>query len=138
MLTSMRDWLTKDFYWKAFSLLMAIGIWLTVHRISGEPDKQTPGTANLKNTYDLHLLAVSADADVHNAQLTPPTVNVTVIGPPEIMNNVQPSQIHAAVNLTGFTSAQNLQRDVEISLPSGVTVVNIDPPHVTVNLTKQP
>jgi YbbR domain-containing protein len=134
----MRDWLTKDFYWKAFSLLMAIGIWLTVHRISGEPDKQTPGASSLRNTYDLHLLAVSADADVHNAQLNPPTVNVTVIGPSEIMNNVQPSQIHAVVNLTGFTSARDLQRDVEISLPSGVTVVNIDPSQVSVNLTNQP
>ena len=134
----MRDWLTKDFYWKAFSLLMAIGIWLTVHRISGEPDKQTPGTASLKNTYDLRLLPVSADADVHSAQLAPSVVSVTAVGPPEIMNNLQPSQIHAVVNLTGFTTAQNLQRDVEISLPSGVTVVNIDPPHVFVNLTKQP
>jgi YbbR domain-containing protein len=134
----MRDWLTKDFYWKAFSLLMAIGIWLTVHRISGEPDKQASGTASLKDTYDLRLLPVSADADVHDAQLAPSAVNVTVIGPPDIMNNLQPSQIHAVVNLTGFTSAKDLQRDVEVSLPRGVTVVNIDPPAVFVNLTKQP
>ena len=134
----MRDWLTKDFYWKAFSLLMAIGIWLTVHRISGEPEKQTPGASNMKNTYGLHLLAVSADADVHNAQLVPSAVNVTVIGPPEIMNNLQPRQIQAVVNLTGFTSVRDLQRDVEISLPSGVTVVNIDPSQVSVNLTNQP
>jgi hypothetical protein len=134
----MRDWLTKDFYWKAFSLLMAIGIWLTVHRISGEPDKQTPGTASVRNTYDLRLLAVSADADVHNAQLSSPAVNVTVIGPPDIMNNLQPSQIHAVVNLTGFTSARDLEREVEISLPRGATVVNIDPPQVSVTLNPQP
>lgn len=130
----MRDWFTKDFYWKAFSLLMAIGIWLTVDRISGEPGKQTPGAPSLKNTYDLHLLAVSADADVQNAQLSPQTVNATIIGPPEIMNTLQPSQIHAVVNLTGFNSARNLLRDVEISLPRGVTVVNIDPPQVSVTL----
>jgi hypothetical protein len=134
----MRAWLTKDFYWKAFSLLMAVGIWLTVHRISGEPDKRTPGAPSMRNTYGLPLLAVSADADVHNAQLNPQTVNATVIGPPEIMNSLQPSQIHARVNLTGFTSARNLQRDVEISLPRGVTVVNIDPPQVFVTLPKQP
>lgn len=134
----MRDWLTKDFYWKAFSLLMAIGIWLTVHRISGEPDKQMPGTSNVRNTYGLHLLAVSADADVHNVQLAPQTVNATIIGPPEIMNNLQSSQIHAVVNLTGFTSARDLLRDVEISLPRGATVVNIDPPQVFVTFPKQP
>jgi YbbR domain-containing protein len=130
----MRDWLTKDFYWKAFSLLMAIGIWLTVRRISGEPDKQSLGAPSVRNTYDLHLLAVSADNDVHNVQLSPQTVNATVIGPPEIINHLQPSQIHAVVNLTGFNSARNLLRDVEISPPPGVTVVNIDPPQVSVTL----
>lgn len=133
----MRDWFTKDFYWKAFSLLMAIGIWLTVNRISGEPDKQTPGAPSVKNTYGLPLIAVSADADVHNAQLDPQTVNATVTGPPEIMNNLQSSEIHATVNLTGFNSAQDLQRNVEISLPHGVTVVNIDPPQVSVTLPRQ-
>jgi hypothetical protein len=131
----MRAWLTKDFYWKAFSLLMAIGIWLTVRRISGEPDKQSPGAPSMRNTYDLRLFAVSADADVHNVQLSPQMVNATVIGPPEIMNTLQPSQIHAVVNLTGFNSARNLLRDVEISLPRGVTVVNIDPPQVSVTLS---
>jgi hypothetical protein len=134
----MRDWFTKDFYWKAFSLLMAIGIWLTVHRISGEPDKQTPGAPSVRNIYDLPLFAVSADADVHNAQLVPQTVKATVIGPPEIMNNLPPNEIHAVVNLTGFNSARNLLRDVEISLPRGATVVNIDPPQVSVTLIKQP
>lgn len=134
----MRDWLTKDFYWKAFSLLMAIGIWLTVHRISGEPEKQAPGAASVRNTYGVPLLPMSADADVHSAKLNPSSVNVTVIGPPEIMNNLQSRQIHATVNLTGFTSAQNLQCDVETSLPRGATVVNIDPPQVFVTLTKQP
>jgi YbbR domain-containing protein len=134
----MRDWLTKDFYWKAFSLLMAVGIWLTVHRISVEPDKQTSGAPSVRNTYDLNLLAVSADADVHNAQLVPQTVNATVIGPPEIMNNLQSSEIHAVVNLTGFTSARDLLRNVEISLPRGATVVSIDPPQASVTLPKQP
>jgi YbbR domain-containing protein len=134
----MRDWLTKDFYWKAFSLLMAIGIWLTVDRISGEPDKQTSGASSVKNTYDLRLQAVSADADVHDAQLVPQTVNATVTGPPEIMNNLQSNEIHARVNLTGFDSARNLLCDVEISLPRGATVVSIDPPQVSVTLPKSP
>jgi hypothetical protein len=134
----MRDWLTKDFYWKAFSLLMAIGIWLTVHRISGGADKQPPGAPSVRNTYDLHQLPVAADADVHSAQLVPQTVKATVIGPPEIINNLPPSEIHAVVNLTGFTSARDMLRDVEISLPRGVTVVNIDPPQVSVTLIKQP
>jgi hypothetical protein len=133
----MRDLIAKDFHWKAFSILMAMGIWFTVHRISAEPDKQPITATGVKNTYDLGLVAVSDNSDVHNAQLAPRTVNVTVSGPAEIMDKLQPRDLHALVNLTGISSAENLPRDIQISLPRGVTVVDIEPPQVTVTFPKQ-
>ncbi len=133
----MPDWLTKDFHWKAFSLLMAIGIWLTVRRASETPAAQA---ANLtRNTYaNVPVMAVSAGANVHQAQIIPQTVTAIISGPPEVMDRLQRDEIHAQVNLTDFSSAQNLAFDVEISLPPGTTVVGIDPPSVTVTLPKQP
>jgi hypothetical protein len=54
------------------------------------------------------------------------------------MGSLNAGQIHAFVNVTGFGTAQNLPRDVEISLPPGVAVVEVDPPQVSVTITKQP
>ncbi len=133
----MRNWFTKDFHWKAFSVLMAIGIWLTVHRESEAPAARTPGFT--ENTYEnVPVLAVSAGADVGNAQLVPRVVSAVISGPPALMSDLNSSQIHAFVNLTGFNSAQNLECDIEIALPPGATVVHVDPPRVTVTLPQQP
>jgi YbbR domain-containing protein len=132
----MHDWL-KDFHWKAFSLLMAIGIWLTVRKEAETPAAHAP-TAT-KNAYgNVPVLAVSTSGTVSQAQLDPQNVSVTVSGPPETMGSLNAGQIHAFVNVTGFGTAQNLPRDVEISLPPGVAVVEVDPPQVSVTITKQP
>jgi YbbR domain-containing protein len=131
----MPDWLTKDFHWKAFSLLMAIGIWLSVSRASETSSAQT---ANLpSNTYgNVPVLAISANSDVHQAQVAPATVSVTLSGTRETLNRLQGNEIHAFINLTGFSSAENLSRDVEVALPPGITLDSVDPPQVTVTIPK--
>ena len=133
----MRDWFVKDFHWKAFSLLMAIGIWLTVRKEAETPTAHGPSLT--KNIYgDVPVLAVSGDANVSKAQLNPQTVNITVSGPADTMGDLNASQIHAFVNLSGLSTAQNLPRDIDISLPAGVNVVDVEPPQVSVTITKQP
>ena len=116
---------------------MAVGIWLTVRKDVESPAVHAPTVT--KNTYgNVPVLAVSANAIVHQAQMDPQSVNVTVSGPSETMDSLNASQIHAFVNLTGFASAQDLACDVEISLPPGTTVVEVEPPQVTVTIPKQP
>jgi YbbR domain-containing protein len=133
----MRDWFIKDFHWKAFSLLMAVGIWLTVRKEAEPPTVHAPHVT--KNTYgNVPVLVVSANANVRASQVDPQSVNVTVSGPAETMGNLNASQVHAYVNLTDLGSAQNLPRDVEISLPPGATVVDVEPSQVAVTIPKQP
>lgn len=116
---------------------MAVGIWLTVRKEAEPATVHAPTTT--KNTYgNVPVLAVAANASVRAAQLNPQSVNVTVAGPAETMVNLDASQIHAFVNLTGLNSAQNLPRDVEICLPPGVTVIDVEPPQIIVTLSKQP
>lgn len=114
---------------------MAIGIWLTVSRATPASQAITGTTT----TYtDVTVLPVSGDANVHQAQVSPQTVTVTVRGAREVMDRMEGNQIHAFVNLTGLSSAVNLARDVEVALPRGTTIVGIEPPQVIVSIPKQP
>jgi YbbR domain-containing protein len=130
----MRDWLTKDFGWKIFSLILAVVIWLTVHKIY-----EVPGDAISRareNTYgELPVLVVSEASDVHDFRVTPATVSVTVSGPPEAMNTLQAKEIRATVDLT---TGKDLRRKVEISTPPNVTLVSVNPSHVTVIVPSPP
>lgn len=117
-------------------MLMAVGIWLTVSRES--PTSALAGN-RIQNPYpDMPVSAMSENANVHQAQVYPQTVTVTISGDREAINRVQRNQIHAFINLTGLSSAENLTRDVEVSLPPGIALVDIDPPQVAVTLPKQP
>jgi YbbR domain-containing protein len=129
----MRDWLTKDIGWKIFSVILAIVIWLTVHKIYEEPGAAIARAR--ENTYgDLPVLVVSESADVHDFHVTPATVFVTVSGSPEAMSTLQANEIRATVDLT---TGKELRRKVEISTPPNVTLVSVEPSRVSVILPPQ-
>jgi YbbR domain-containing protein len=135
----MRDWLTKDFWWKLFSVILAVIIWLTVHKIYEEPGTFAAPAAGSTFTYDnLPVTIVSATADVHDFRIAPTTVKVTVSGPAEIMNALQIGQVRAWVNLTDTNLARDSQLPVEISAPTKVTVTSVDPPSVLVIMPLTP
>jgi len=129
----MRDLFTKDIGWKLFSLFLAAAIWFTVNRILNETRMSAQDAGTRTVTYDnLPITAVSAAADVHGFHIAPTTVKVTVTGPAQVMNTLQADQLHASVNITGAGLTHGLLMPVEISLPSQVAVVNIEPERVHV------
>ena|ERR1700722_5588741 len=126
-----REWLTEDFNWKLFSVVLAVVVWLTVHKIRDEPG--APGLLAVPNTFsNVPVLAVSATADVHDAHVAPNAISITISGAPDLIAVLQTNQLHAIVNLTGIDSAHDLKRHVDVTLPPGVTLLNVDPPEVTV------
>ena len=135
----MRDLFIKDLGWKLFSLLLAAFIWLTVHKIIEEPNFSTASVASRPVTYgNLPVLIVATAADMRPYRVAPNTVSVTVSGPPEVMAVLQANQIRATVDLTDIDSAQDLKRRVDVSVPSGVTLVNVEPAKVVVILPPRP
>jgi YbbR domain-containing protein len=134
-----RDWITKDFGWKLFSLILAVAFWVAIRRNITEtsaPVMPMPfASVDTVIFTNLPVFAVSASADVHNAQIVPNVVAVRLSGPSEVMAVLEENKIHAVVNLTGADVANGLLLPVDISTPPGVTVDKIDPPKVGVTFS---
>jgi YbbR domain-containing protein len=129
----MRDLFLKDWSWKLFSLALAVGIWLTVHRILQEASTPvTPGSSSTLTYENLPVLIVSSAADVSLYHVAPTVVKVTVSGPAEVMNKLQASQVRAMVDLTDIAPTSDLNRQVNIFAPPNVTLIRVEPPSVTI------
>ena len=136
---ALRDWFIKDLGWKLFSVVLAVAIWLTVYKILSE--SETPGAAGGQGTLtfgNVPVLIVSAAADVRDFRVKPATVAVTVSGSPDDIARLEVSQVRAFVDLTGIESARKLQRRVDVSMPSGLTLVSVEPPQVDVVVPPPP
>jgi YbbR domain-containing protein len=127
----MRDWITKDFAWKLASVIFAIVIWVIVYKYrEGTPEF---GTHISKITYgDLSVLVISAAGDARSYHILPDKVSVTVNGPDNVMNGLQRTEIEPFVDVTGKESAGSYRADVKVSLPKGVTLVDVYPSWVGV------
>jgi len=136
---AIRDWVTTDFGWKLFSLFLAVAIWLTVHKIYEEPvTGSEPATEHTVTFGNLPVLVVSAASDVRDFRVAPATVAVKVSGSPEVMADLEANQIHVVVDLTDIQAAHDLRRRVDVSTPTGVTLVSVDPPRVGVIVPPMP
>jgi YbbR domain-containing protein len=136
----MRDWLIKDFGWKLFSLLLAAFIWFTVHKIIEEPKVAMASPSTSQMQYEkIPVFIVAAAADRHLFQLNSNTVSVTVSGPPPAMEALMRNQIRATVDLSDFNKdTASTSRPVDVSVPWGVTVVNVVPAEVQIIPPSQP
>ena len=126
----MSDWMTKDFWWKLFSLVLAVVIWVTVYKIREEPVVPAAVTGVPLTYGSLPVLVFSAASDVRDFRVQPATVSVKVSGPADVMAVLQANQIHPVVDLTDITGKRNLKRRVEVSTPPGVTLVSVEPAEV--------
>ena len=126
----MHDLFTKDIGWKLASLILAVAIWVTVFKYNGGAfDRGTPR----QNTYsDLQVTIYSATGDSRSFRVAPDTVTIKVSGPAEAIDKLQGNQIHPFVNVTGSESARSFRLQVEVSLPKGITLDDVDPSWVGV------
>lgn len=127
MIAFLRNLIFEDFWLKLFSLALAVLVWLTV-TFASQRDAQTEDRV----LSHLPVTVVSATEDVRNFKVSPNEVQVRVRGDAKTIQNVQSKQIRVMVDLTGVTTARELRKRVEVSVPPGVAYLRVVPEEVQV------
>ena len=121
---SFRPFLAEHLWLKAFSLVLATLIWLTIR---GNLDKETRQETK---RLDGQSVALLTDASERRAfVLDPAEVSVTVKGPKTLIDSL--SDVHAFVELASHSGNMG-NYNVEVHAPAGVTVVLVSPRSVFV------
>ncbi len=127
MIAFLRQLLLEDFWWKVFSLVLAILVWLIVTFAS---QKVVPSEPRV--FVNLPIRVLSSAEDVRHFQVSPSEVEVTVQGDARTLQNLQGKDIRAMVDLTGVAVAEDLRKPIEVSVPAGVTCLRVAPEEVRV------
>ncbi|NOS71764.1 MAG: hypothetical protein HOP33_17780 [Verrucomicrobia bacterium] len=124
-----RDILSRNFGWKLLSLALAVAIWVAVKTVSAERGNQSERTF-----LNVPAQIVSGTADVRTFRIEPNEVRVTVKGLPDSIRTLVAREIKVFVDVTGLETTQNLVKQVDVSLPNGVAVVNVEPANVQITI----
>ena len=110
---------------KLFSILLAIALWFTV---SGEERTET--------TITMSLDLVNLDKNLMAINEVPPAIQVRVVGPRSIVNNLSQTRLTQTLDLHGYKSGRHTFSlgPNSLSLPRGVQVVRIQPNPITLTL----
>lgn len=129
----MRELIIKDFGWKLLSLALAVAIWLTVKGFSGDG-----GTQSERTFTDLPAQIVSGKADVQIFKIIPEVVQVTVKGRPDLIKALTEQEIHALVDVSRVEPTRNSRQRVDVSAPTRITIVKVEPAEVEVVVPPRP
>jgi YbbR domain-containing protein len=131
-----REMFLKDFWLKLFSFALAVLTWFTVWFTLEKQGAPVPSLALApvdKTIYgNIPVTVLSTAEDVRSFHVFPKEVAVTVQGTGKTLRELQPRDIRALVDLTGVSTAENVHKHIEISVPAGVTLVQVEPTEVHV------
>lgn len=123
----MRDLFLKNFGWKMLSVALAVAIWLTVKTMSVERGNQTD-----RAFINVPVQLVSGTTDVRAFKIEPEFVSVTVKGRPESLKILAEREIRVFADITSTDTAQNFRRNLDVALPNGIALANVQPSEVQV------
>ncbi len=136
----MRDYILNNFGWKVMSLLAATMIWLTIHSsiqgtIKPAASAIVPGS---RVTLNLPIIVATAAVESHAFRINPHSVDVTLGGDPDLIARLKAGDVDAFVNLIDVVGARDLRKKVQVRVPPGISVIQVEPGDVNVETLPAP
>lgn len=123
-----RELITRNFGWKIASVVLATLLWFMLR--SSEDTRAGWGTERAFPNCEITVM--TAASDDHAYRVEPAHVAVVVAGSAQRLQRLKATDIEVYVNLTTITEASGLRKRVQVFAPSGVQLVRMTPPEVTI------
>lgn len=129
-----RQLLLSDLWAKIFSLVLAVMIWSVVNTLQqgGRIQRPTVVPPVERSFQHLSITVMKSADDDRGYRVAPSRVDVTLRGPPELLEPLFPRDVQVFIDLTGVVQADKLVKRVQIHHSPGLTVTRISPPEVRV------
>jgi hypothetical protein len=129
-----KELILNNFWLKGFSLVLATLIWFALSQsdLPTDPKPMNPFAARTKERDVPRAVAVlKGPAEQRVFRIDPAQVTVKVSGDPNMLDLLNPEDIHAYVNVGALRDPQG-SIHVEVHVPARITVVAVSPAHVDV------
>ena len=134
---NLRDLFIKDFWWKLASFLLAVFIWsvvkVTIQRELRMGD-EVGVSAIIGGFKKLPVTLLRDPADVRPLRVIPREVDVIISGDQSQLKNVTAQLIEVFVNLSEVRRLDGVPIKISVTLPSGISLVKVDPPIAVVTI----
>ena len=128
-----RDLILNNFWLKGFSAVLATLIWLALRQSDMPTDAppQNPFSRSKELMVSRAVSVLKSPTEQRLFRVDPAQVTVTLGGEANMLNQLNPEDVHVYVNVGALKDPQGALR-VEVHVPPRIAVYAISPAHVDV------
>lgn len=124
-------WFKENLGLKLFALALAVLIWTTVHDMI-QGGSGSVGFGRTRTLTDVPVWVLVRAGNSQGFRVEPSTVEVTVRGPRELVEALDPEDLRVVVRADPESGEPGQPLPVEVVAPEGVTVVRVQPSRIRV------
>jgi hypothetical protein len=129
---ALRDYILHNFWLKLLSLGLATLTWFTIMAVQRNIRLGQAGTALSRTLSRQRIIVLKSATDMREFRILPAEVNVTVSAHAGSLQKLTEKDLQVYVNLTEVPDVEVLTKKVQVYVPEGVSLAEVNPPVVRI------